>query len=792
MEQRHIGALELPKILEMLTEHARCDDTKEMVFKIAPENNFRKACQSMRYTDDAYKLSCRYGSPTILNIKNRNNSLKRASAGATLTPIELMGIAEVLRTIRGLQEWRKHSQDVETSLDEYFEALMPNKYLEDKINAIVLGEDEIADNASPELANIRRKMKNAQQRARDQLDKIVKSQTYQKFLQDSIITMRDGRYVVPVKSEYRSEIKGLVHDTSASGATLFIEPIGVVEANNEVRVLEAAERDEIEKILKELSAETGTFADSIIAGYNIVLELDLFFAKASLGASMKACVPKLNDTGETVLIKARHPLIPAGLAVPIDLHLGKEFDTLVITGPNTGGKTVSLKTVGLFTLMAMCGLMIPANDESEICIFDNVLADIGDEQSIEQSLSTFSAHMTNIISILQKADENSLVLIDELGAGTDPVEGAALAVSILEELRMRGSKVVATTHYAEIKIFALQTNRVENACCEFDVATLRPTYKLLIGVPGRSNAFAISKRLGLPESVIERAKEKLSGESVRFEDVVQSLETSRQEYEKQNREIALLKVQLQEKKQAADEFYERLNKDKQNEMEKARYDACRVVEQARFEAQQLLDELEQLRKEKSTVDISSLAARAKAEIRSRLNKMEENADPVEKSHHAPYKLPRPLKAGDYVILTDINKGAVVLEPADKQGNVLVQAGIIKTKVPVGNVRLDQSKNKEKQPVGKIMRTVKSKATAPISRELDLRGMDSEEAIILLDRFIDDAVLTGVDTIRIIHGKGTGILRAAVQTHLKKHKSIKSYRLGVYGEGESGVTIAELK
>lgn len=615
---------------------------------------------------------------------------------------------------------------------------------------------------------------------------MIRSPSYQKYLQDPIVTIRGGRFVVPVKAECRGEVPGLVHDTSSSGATVFVEPMGVVEANNDIKVLKSKEEAEIERILMELSVEAGSFADSIVQGYQAAVELNVLFAKARLAYQMKATVPIMNDTGEIELKKARHPLIDPKKVVPTNIELGIHFDTLVVTGPNTGGKTVSLKTVGLLTLMAMCGLMIPAADNSRLSIFQQVLADIGDEQSIEQSLSTFSAHMMNIIHILEQAGEHSLILLDELGAGTDPVEGAALAMSILEALRKKGARIAATTHYAELKAYALQTPGVENGCCEFDVATLRPTYRLLIGVPGRSNAFAISERLGMPPQIVQRAKELVSAENTRFEDVVQNLEQSRQGLESERQEAMRLSAEAQKAKREAQEKKEQIERQCEAELERARIEARNLVARTRAQTDALLNELDDLRRQKKKADVQT-----KARLKAGLRAMENDADPVKEREREAYVLPRKLKVGDEVLIVDLDKSATVLEEEDTSGNVLVQAGIIKTRVPVENLRLLEKKQAKKQ-VGSTTRTVRSRAEAPVMRELDLRGETASEALLDLDNFIDGALLSGIHMLTVIHGKGTGVLRKAVQEHLRRHPSVKSYRLGTFGEGENGVTIVELK
>lgn len=786
--QRHWRALELDKILKLLAEQTACDDAAELALHLTPSTSLSEVQRLLGETDEAHTLMARFGSPSFGGLSNVSNSLRRAEAGGTLTMGELLRVAGVLRTLRGIVEWRSKSEGVKSILDWRFESLVPNKYLEDRITGAILSEEEMADNASPRLSDIRRKIRAASTRAREQLDKMIHSPVYQKYLQDPIVTLRGGRFVVPVKAEHRAEVPGLVHDTSASGATIFVEPMSVVEANNQVKVLLSEEQKEMERILAELSAETGNFAGGIISSYEAAVELNLIFAKANLGYKMKASLPQVNDRGEILLKKARHPLIPADKVVPTDIELGVGFDTLVITGPNTGGKTVTLKTIGLFTLMAECGLLLPVADNSRISVFDRVLADIGDEQSIEQSLSTFSAHMTNIIHVLDQAGSASLVLLDELGAGTDPVEGAALAMAILEALRQKGAKIAATTHYAELKVYALQTTGVENACCEFDVTTLRPTYRLLIGVPGRSNAFAISRRLGMSEEIVDRAKELVSGEDARFEDVVQRLETSRQSLESERAKAEEARLEAARAKREAQKIRDEIQAKAEREMEEARRRAAELVARTRSQIDAMLNEMEELKKQQN----KALSSEQKAKLKADLRALEDAADPVHAKEQGTYVLPRPLKVGDTVLIFDIDKKANVLKlPEGNSNTVLVQAGIIQTRVPLSNLRLVQEKPKQ-QPRRTITRNVTGRAQAKVTTELDLRGQNTEEALMNVDRFIDSALLTGVNMLTIIHGKGTGTLRAAVQQHLKRHPSVASYRLGTFGEGESGVTIVELK
>jgi len=782
----HLKALELDKILEMLKNETAVKDAAQMAIDTKPAYTLREVEERLAETDAAYVLVARFGAPSFYGLSNVTNPVRRAQAGGSLNMAELLRVASTLRAVRSLKQWREKSAGMTNSLDGRFQALSPKKELEERIFSAVLSEEEMADNASSVLANIRRKIRNASASVRDKLDKLIHSQTHQKHLQDAIVTQRSGRFVVPVKNEFRSEVPGLVHDTSASGATVFVEPIAVVEANNEIRMLQSAEREEINRILDELSGFVGRAADDIVEGYDHAVMLDYIFAKAHLAYRLKAVMPKVNDEGRINLYRARHPLIDPKRVVPIDLTLGTEFDALIITGPNTGGKTVALKTAGVMTLMAMCGLMIPAAQESEVSVFRNVLADIGDEQSIEQSLSTFSAHMTNIIRILEKADEHSLVLLDELGAGTDPVEGAALATAIIEELRCKGVRLACTTHYAELKAYALETAGVENGCCEFDVQTLRPTYRLLIGVPGKSNAFAISQRLGISAEVVDRARELVSTENSRFESVVDKLEESRRRMEDETKQARRHRTEAEQRAAEAERLKEEAEKRAEQEIERARKQAEEIIIQTRRQADVLLSELEDMKKQQN----KQLTAEQKARMRAGLRELDVLANPVREKDDGNYVLPRALKQGDDVLIYDIDRQAVVLEEP-KGDTVLVQAGIIKTRVELRNLRL-LDKQKVKAPRGKGERTVTKSITREVTTDVDLRGKNAEEALMEVDAALSHAVLSGIKQMTIIHGKGTGILRAAVQQHLRKSPVVKSFRLGIYGEGESGVTIAELK
>ncbi|MBO5859918.1 MAG: endonuclease MutS2 [Clostridia bacterium] len=792
---KHAKSLEFDKVLEKLAQFTSCEDARYNALHLKPETNLELARALQSQTADAHMLLARFGGPSFGGLKNVNNALSRANAGSVLNTKELLDIGGVLRVIRTLSQWRASNAGVPSVLDPLFNALVPNRFLESAIFNAIISEEEISDNASPALAEIRRKIRVQESKVREQLEKFTRSQTHSKYLQENIITQRNGRYVVPVKNEYRSEVPGLVHDTSSSGATVFVEPMAVVEANNEIRVLQSKEREEIERILYELSASAGDFAQSIKNSYECALELNLIFAKAQYAYNIKAGTPILNDKGIVNLRQARHPLIDPKKVVPVDIMLGKDFDTLVITGPNTGGKTVSIKTIGLLSMMAMCGLMIPAGDRSEISVFTEILSDIGDEQSIEQSLSTFSAHMTNIISIINTAGEGSLVLIDELGAGTDPVEGAALAMAVLEALHEKGAKIAATTHYAELKAYALETPRVENGCCEFDVATLRPTYRLLIGVPGKSNALAISDRLGLDKSVIARAEELVSVENKEFETVVDRLEETRVRMEGEFERARVLAEKAETEKAEAEKLKAEIAKLREQEMEKARSQALRVVEAAKREAYALMQELEKLKKEQQkTKDAAELARRAKSMVKKGVEAIDSAADPIIgiEDDDGNYVLPRALVAGDTVIIRDIGKTAKVISPADKNGNVEVQAGSIKTRVKLSNLRLCENvpKKKETKPMPRVHG--ESRLNMAASTRLDLRGMTVDECLIELDRFIDQGLRTGLNEFTVVHGKGTGALRSAVTRYLKASPFVKSSRLGVYGEGEDGVTIVTLK
>lgn len=795
---KHLTTLELHKILAMLSEQAGNDETRKMISELEPETDIEKVKESLKKTDDAFTLSVKFGTPPFYNFKDIRGSLQRAQSGSSLTLREMLDICSMLKQIRGLTDYHASCGDTETVLDPLFCDLSPNKWLEDKIQNAILSEDEIADTASSELANIRRKIAQAGVRIRESLDKMIRSSDVQKSLMENIVTVRDGRYVLPVKAEHKGNVRGIVHASSATGSTLFIEPEAVVEANNDIRVLKGREQEEIERIIAELSSDCASCADTMKNDYLTCAELNLYFAKSNLGAKMKGVVPEISDDGVLELKKARHPLIEADKVVPVDITIGKEYGTLIVTGPNTGGKTVLLKTAGLLTAMAMCGMMVPAGDGTKISVFRHILVDIGDMQSIEQSLSTFSSHISNVVKILKTADESSLILIDELGSGTDPVEGAALAVSIIEGLMKKGSRIFVTTHYQELKMFAIEREDVENASCEFDVKTLQPTYRLIIGSPGKSNAFSISSKLGVPREIIEAAKSLVSDDNRRFEEVVAQLEASRRALDRQNTELARLRREAEEKEQALDKAKEEFEARKDDEFEKARAQAMRIVENCRMQSDKLLDELADIRKERNKEEFDKRSSGAKSKSRSTLDKMYDEANPVRKRELKEYTPPRPYKRGDNVIVVDIGKKGILASDPDSSGNVFVQVGIMKTKTNISRLRLAEEDkvtvaNKKKPVTSGVSKTgVTSKLQRKSSLELDIRGCAVDEGIHEVDSFIDNAVMVNAGIITIIHGKGTGLLRQGIQRHLRSHPSVKSFRSGVFGEGEDGVTVVELK
>lgn len=789
---KYFKTLELHKVLKMLSDMASNDRTRQMALELEPCTDYDTVCLEMDKTSQALDLTVRFGTPPFYEIKDVSSSLRRAASGARISLRELIDIKGLLNQIGALSDWYSHCENVQTELDYLFEDLRPDKYLQEKLERSIISEDEISDAASPELAAIRKKISRAGLKLRETLDKMIRSEAVQKSLQENIVTIRDGRFVLPVKAEYRGRIQGLIHSSSASGQTVFIEPISVVEANNDIRMLESREQEEIERIITELCRECGECAEDLIRGYDLCVQLNLYFAKANLGAKMKACAPDITCDGKLKLNKARHPLLDSNKAVPINISLGEKYSALIITGPNTGGKTVALKTAGLLSAMVMCGMLIPVSDGSSVSVFSHILADIGDNQSIEQSLSTFSSHTNKVIEIIGLADDNSLVLLDELGSGTDPVEGAALAVSIIERLKDQGAKLMVSTHYQELKLYAIEGDDVENASCEFDPETLRPTYRLITGSPGKSNAFSISASLGMPEDVIAHAKQLVSEENMRFEKVVAQLEEARRRLDKQNQELIRIRAEAEDNNRRLKTELDEIEKNKEQQLEQARLRAMSIIESVKAESNSLIDELEALKKEKDKADFSKKFSDIKTRSKQSFNRMYDTANPVIEKSGDGYKLPRKLKKGDTVLVRDIDKKGTVCGEPDENGNVYVQMGIMKTKVSVLQIKLldEQKVTYKSKPVS--TRSIKSKLERKGTMELDIRGKSADEGVYEMEAFIDNAVLSGISVVTIIHGKGTGILRAAIHQRLKSMKQVKSFRLGLYGEGENGVTIVELK
>ncbi|MFT3950816.1 MAG: endonuclease MutS2 [Oscillospiraceae bacterium] len=788
--------LELHKILELLAGQCTNEASAQKALALTPSRDLYEVKREISKATAALELSVKYGRPAFLSFVNVQSLLKRADTGAVLTPAELIEIRRMLWQIGAAADWYAELKDEEkeNALQAYFESLFPNRYLYAKLDKCLISADEIADDASAELYTIRRKLAQAGLRIRETLDSMIKSTSTQKYLQESIVTIRDGRFVIPVKAEFKGSVPGLVHDSSATGATLFVEPMSVVEANNDIRLLKGREQDEIRRILAELSSECAADMERICAGYDACVMLNLYFAKSELALKMNAAAPEISDDGVIVLKKARHPLIAKEKVVPVDFTLGAGYHALIITGPNTGGKTVVLKTVGLLTEMTMCGLLIPAAEESRISVFDNILVDIGDQQSIEQSLSTFSSHINRVNEIIRTADARSLVLLDELGSGTDPVEGAALAVAIIEQLLKQGAELVTTTHYQELKLFAIDTPDVENASCEFDVRTLMPTYRLIIGSPGKSNAFEISAKLGMDASIIDHAKSMLSADSKRFEKIIESLETARIELEEARRRIATHERTAKELTEQLQTERERISKEKEVEIDRARREAAAIVARVTRESEALMDELSAVLKQKDSAQFERLAQEQKHSYKGKLDKLYLEANPVTKRENT-YQLPRALKKGDQVILSDTGKKAVVLTLPDNAGNCMVQAGIMKTKIAVEKLRLSQEDSKTTVGGKKLAvstKGVESRMTRAAQMELDIRGYAVDDGLYELDSFLDNAVMAGMGTVMIIHGKGTGVLKNAVREHLRRHRHVKSSRKGIYGEGEDGVTVVELK
>lgn len=793
---KYLKTLELDKILEMLAELCSNDETKRMALALRPVYDLAEVRRENTKTNQALALSIQFGTPPFSNFKDISVSAKRAKTGAVISLRDLMDISVMLRQIGGLAKWYSSCENVETELDYLFSRLTPNDWLLEKLDRSIISDTEISDAASPELAAIRRKINRAEMNLRETLDKMVKNKTTQQYLQETNVTIRDGRFVLPVKSEHRGQVSGLVHDTSATGQTIFIEPMAVVEANNDIRILQGKEQEEIERIIAELCHEVGEYADIMCENYKICMELNLYFAKSNLAAKLKCSMPKITDDGIISLKKARHPLLDMKKAVPIDLSIGEEYQALIITGANTGGKTVTLKTAGLLSAMTMCGLLIPVADGSEISIFKHILVDIGDSQSIEQNLSTFSSHTNKVIEILKIADEKSLVLLDELGSGTDPVEGSALAVSIIGRLISSGARLMVTTHYQELKVFAIDTPNVQNASCEFNIETLRPTYRLIVGSPGKSNAFAISESLGMPSDIIAEARTHVDEANTRLEEVIGKLEAERMALEREKEQAEKLRREIAEHEEQLRKEREAMEKFKADELEKARLQAMTIIEQTKAQSNELIDELEKLRKEKDKKDFSTNVSGMKSRSRQSFNNMYDIANPVSDADNENYVLPRKLKRGDTVYIIDLQRKGIIAGNPDGSDFVFVQIGSMKTKMNVSRLRLEENKssieNKSVKKAGKKQGRVSVKAERRGKMELDIRGCDCIDGVYQLDAFIDRAVMSNISMISIIHGKGTGTLRSAVHKRLKEHPSVKNFRLGVYGEGEDGVTIAELK
>lgn len=784
MQERNLRVLEFTKIRERLSEMAVSAMGRERISQLVPSSRIDEVRAWQQETEEAGNVISYTGGNPIPEFSDINNHLKMASVGGTLSPKALLQVGETLRAARSARSALVTEREDTPLITGLARQLFANRALEEEIFNAILSEDEISDHASPELASIRRHIRQCNDKVRDKLNAIIHNPNMQKYLQDALITVRNGRYVIPVKSENRQNVPGLIHDQSASGATLFIEPMGVVETNNDLKQYLAKEKQEIERILAELTAKLAPDAQDMAHNLIVLAELDMIFAKAMLGRAMRAVEPKLNDQGRINLMGARHPLIDPDKVVPSNLWMGQDFTTLVVTGPNTGGKTVTLKTVGLLTLMAQAGLQIPANYGSELSVFDEVYADIGDEQSIEQSLSTFSSHMTNIVYILKNVTPKSLALFDELGAGTDPTEGAALAMSILERLRKMGVTTLATTHYSELKAYALSQSGVENASVEFDVETLRPTYRLSIGVPGKSNAFEISRKLGLPDEIIEDANERLTNEHIRFEDVIANAEYHRQIAERERQLAEQAHRETQKIRDEAERLQKELDQQRGAMMKKAKEDAKKVLLKAQRESEQIISELKKSRSK----DGAQLKEHELNEMR---RKLQGSLDEMGEALSTPVTRvapPKDLKPGETVELIHLGTKGTVINPPNDKGEAMVQAGIMKMKVHVSQLRRMEEAPKEKKKTGNRIQV----SARPASMEVDVRGMNLEEAIGEVDSFIDNAVLAGLKTVSIIHGKGTGILRNGIQQHLKRYPAVQEFRLGRFGEGEDGVTVVTLK
>ncbi len=787
-------ALELDKVLARAAEFTSNETSRRMMLETTPCSDLAQVQQEISKADDALQLAIQFGTPPFTGCKDICSRVTRAASGARLSLRDLLDVADLLRQVQGLYAWYGHCSDTATSLDYLFSQIIPEDDLLTMLERSIVSEDEIADSASPSLAEIRRKLLRSRSHLRDTLDNMVKNKTMQKYLQENTVTLRDGRFVLPVRAEYRSQVAGLIHDTSATGQTIFIEPMQIVEANNDIRLLESREQEEIDRILQKLCAAVGSRAPQLRRLHETCAELDYYFAKANYGASLKAVRPAVSDDGILDLKKARHPLLDQSKAVPISFAIGEDHNALIITGPNTGGKTVALKTAGLLTAMTMCGLLIPVSDGSRISVFRHILADIGDSQSIEQSLSTFSAHTLNVVEILRTADDSTLVLLDELGSGTDPVEGAALAVAVIDYLKQVGAKLLVTTHYQELKLYAADTLDVVNASCEFNTETLKPTYRLIIGSPGKSNAFAISGQLGMPESILKHAGSLISEENRRFEQVISRFEEARKALETEREEAARLRREAEAFRAEWQEKHDTAAREEKEILERAAAQANRIVESTKAQSNALLDELEQMRREKDKADFSARVSAAKSGSGQQLRDMYKTANPVIGSvdENGSYVLPRPLKKGDKVFIPDLGQEAVVSSEQDSSGQIFVHMGMMKMKIQVSRLRL-LDKTKTQEGAKKQRREhVSTKIERKGSMELDIRGYTCDEGVYEMERFIDGAVVSHIGTVTIIHGKGSGQLRKAIRQRLGTMKYVRSFRSGQYGEGEDGVTIVTLQ
>ena len=792
MNQKSLTKLEFPKIIEMLTDHASSPGGASFCKRIKPMTDLNKIITAQEQTAAAFTRIVKKGIPSFSGCYAVSDSLKRLEIGSALSAPELLRIGKLLQTTARIKSYGRHenADDQADCLDVYFEQLAPLTPLSAEIDRCILGEDEISDDASSKLKQIRRNINGMNDKIHSTMTGLLNG-SMRTYLQDAIITMRGDRYCLPVKAEYRSQVNGLIHDQSATGSTLFIEPMAVVKLNNDLKELYAQEQEEIQVILARLSVDATEYIEEIRLNYKALVELDFIFAKGALALDMNASRPVFNTEGRIRIREGRHPLLDRKKVVPISLTLGDTFDLLVITGPNTGGKTVSLKTVGLFTLMGQAGLHIPALDRSELAVFNQVYADIGDEQSIEQSLSTFSSHMTNVVSFLNHVDENSLVLFDELGAGTDPTEGAALAIAILSHLHNRGIRTMATTHYSELKVFALSTPGVENACCEFDVESLSPTYRLLIGIPGKSNAFAISTKLGLGEDIIEDAKGRISENDMNFEDLLADLEKSRITIEKEQLEINQYKEEIQKLKEQLEQKQERLDASRDKILREANEQAYNIIKEAKDLADETIRNFNKYGTAHAPV---SEMEKERTKLRDKMNNAQKKMSDQKKNAAPNHKIPKKLRIGDRVKVISMNLNGTVHSLPNAKGDLYVQMGILRSLVNINDLILLEeetsptSKKYGRTGAGKI----KMSKSASVSTEINLIGKTTDEAIALLDKYLDDAYLAHIPSVRIVHGKGTGALRNAVQAHLKRLKYVKSFHLGEYGEGDAGVTIAEFK